>query len=164
LRSHTFAVLKLIFCDFSSFVPGFINSTHNSILSSIFYCAFWCFDFVCFVVFCLFFCRKFWMGLKIPQEHNCQFDNIQQFSGCYHTINLCQHQNKNIIIYDLLYSFIYVSFIIQFSICYLAYWILSLAATSTNSVHNLILYITTNVWTFFLFNCTPLPEGVPGVE
>jgi hypothetical protein len=46
------------------------------------------------------------------------------------------------LIYDLLYSFIYVSFIVQFSILYLAYWILSLAATSTNSVHNLILYIT----------------------
>ena len=50
-------------------------------------------------------------------------------------------KNKKIS-YDLLYSFIYVSFIIQFSILYLAYWILSLAATSTNSVHNLILYIT----------------------
>ena len=46
----------------------------------------------------------------------------------------------------------------QFRILYLAYWILSLAATSTNSVHNLILYITTRtiVWTFFLFNCITL--------
>ena len=43
---------------------------------------------------------------------------------------------------------------------YFAYWILSLAATSTNSVHNLILYITTIVWIFFLFNCTTLcPSG-----
>ena len=50
----------------------------------------------------------------------------------------------------------YVSFIIQFSIIYLAYWILSMAATSTNSVHNLILYIITIVWTFFLFNCITL--------
>ena len=75
------------------------------------------------------------------------------------SVNTKKKKKKN---YDLLYSFIYVSFIIQFSILYLAYWILSLAATSTNSVHNLILYIpvTTIVWTFFLFNCITLcPKG-----
>ena len=38
--SRTFAVMILIFCGFSPFVPGCINSKHNSILYSIYYCAF----------------------------------------------------------------------------------------------------------------------------